>query len=205
MSDENNNAPTGADGEGVPNNNQETVAYETYKKVLDQRKSDLTKLRELEGKQAEYEAAQVAKDNEDAKKRGEFEKLEQSLKAENAELKTKYEKLAINISLKSEFAKHNVAPPYLEAVTELFNAKGITLDKNNNALIGNVALGEAIADWAKSDAGKAFIAAPDSAGGGSNGSGTAVGKQTMKRSAFDALSPHDKAAAMQNATTLTKG
>lgn len=169
MSEEN-KAPDGAADDSA-SKKQDTVSYETYSKVLDQRKADLAKLRELEAKQAEWDAEKVAKENEEAKKRGDFEKLEQSLKAEATEYKAKYEHQVINSSLQSALIENKVAPAFLEAATALFASKGITLDKDGNALVGNIALSEAVAAWANSDTGKAFVAAPDSSGGGANGSG----------------------------------
>lgn len=60
-----------------------TVAYETHKRLLDERKRDLQKLRELEAREKEREEA-------DARKRGDYETLiksrEEALKAKETEL-----------------------------------------------------------------------------------------------------------------------
>lgn len=62
---------------------KESVAYETHKRLLDERKRDLARLRELEQREKEREEAE-------ARKRGDYETLiksrEEALKAKESEL-----------------------------------------------------------------------------------------------------------------------
>jgi outer membrane murein-binding lipoprotein Lpp len=71
------------------------------------------------------------------------------------------------------------------------------------AKVGEKALADFVTEWAKSDEGKYFVAAPGNNGGGAQGGGQGGSAKTMTRTAFDALSTEAKATAMKDGTTLT--
>lgn len=73
----------------APEKRTDTVAWETHKRLLSQRKRDqeeLKRLREFEAQQAEQKRLQ---EQEDQAKRGEFDKVLTAYKSENEELKQK--------------------------------------------------------------------------------------------------------------------
>lgn len=80
---------------------------------------------------------------------------------------------------------------YIEAAKAMhFGSVKIVADgAERKALYGDKPLPDAIKEWAASDVGKKFVAAPNNGGGGANGGQGKSGGKTMARSAFDALSP----------------
>jgi hypothetical protein len=77
-------SPVGNSGEGQADKlPRQTVLYETHEKLLNERKRDLARLKELEAKEREREEA-------DARKRGDYENL---IKARDEALKAKDEEL----------------------------------------------------------------------------------------------------------------
>ena len=68
-----------------------------------------------------------------------------------------------------------VAGPYLEAAEALMRAKGAALGNDDTPLIDGKPLSDYIREWAASDAGKAFVSAPNSSGGGASGGSAASG------------------------------
>lgn len=191
---DNTNAPT----EGAINDSanqapaQDDPILKKNRELLAETKAERDKRRELEARLADFEQKEAIKAEEDALKRGEFDKVKADYEKRLADFQGKYETRVISESLTGALKEINVAAPFFDAAKALFKDKGLSLDKDENVLIGNMPLSEAIKEWANSDSGKAFIAAPLSTGGGATGGGAAQSK-TIKRSAFDALSQGERA------------
>lgn len=99
-----------------------------------------------------------------------------------AEGKTKDEALhkhLIEGSLTGALAKAGVKPEFMDASMALLKGQAIIKSENGNhtALIGDKPLADAVGEWAASDAGKHFVAAPSNGGGGAGG-GSGSGKAT---------------------------
>ena len=120
--------------------------------------------------------------------------------AEENEAKWKTEaaftqKLLIDNGLTEALVKAGVAPQFLQATKSMFagQAQIIAEGDTRTAKLGDKAIADAIKEWAASDDGKHFIAAPGNSGGGSHGgSGSGTGGATMTRAQFDAMSPATK-------------
>lgn len=72
----------------------------------------------------------------------------------------------------------NVAPQFVEAAKSLLS-KGVTVQTDGDsrkAVVGDKSLGDYVKEWAASDAGKHFVAAPANGGGGSGGQGQGSGQ-----------------------------
>jgi len=99
-----------------------------------------------------------------------------------AEGKTKDEALhkhLIEGSLTGALAKAGVKPEFMDASMALLKSQATIKSENGNhtALIGDKPLADAVGEWAASDAGKHFVAAPSNGGGGAGG-GSGSGKAT---------------------------
>lgn len=100
--------------------------------------------------------------------------------------------------LVAELTKAGVTDPaYLDAVKALHlgNVKVVADGDERKALYGDKPLADVIKEWAGSDIGKRFVAAPNNSGGGApGGKGGEVGPKTMLRTAFDGLDQAGRAA-----------
>lgn len=130
--------------------------------------------RELETKQAERDAADAQAEEERQRKAGEFEGLLTKATADRDKYKALYEGLIVSDGLTKSLADAKVAPQYMEAVSALLKAKGVTLNKDGAALIENRPLADFVRDWAVSEAGKPFVLNGNSGGGAPGGSGGAA-------------------------------
>ncbi len=86
-------------------------------------------------------------------------------------------KLIIENDLTAALVAANVAPHFLDAVKTLLG-KDATVQvegDNRKAVIGDKSLGDAVKEWAASDAGKHFVVAPANGGGGSQGTTQGAG------------------------------
>ncbi|MDD5724456.1 MAG: hypothetical protein PHY29_12090 [Syntrophales bacterium] len=104
-------------------------------------------------------------------------------------------KLLVDNGLNDALLKAGVKPEMTKAVKALLSGQ-VTLKtegENRIALMGDKPLSDAVIEWAKSDEGKHFVAAPANQGGGATGGKTgADGVKTMARAAFDSLAPDAK-------------
>jgi hypothetical protein len=132
------------------------------------------RLAALEAKRAE-EAARAAGDFEKAQTlrdqahAGELAKARAELEAERAAA----QKLLVGVGLKDAIANAGVLPhfaPAVEAMLAMQGAKVELKDGAHVATLGGKPIAEAVAEWARGDAGKHFIGSGN-AGGGAGGSG----------------------------------
>ena len=107
-------------------------------------------------------------------------------------------KLIAENGLVAELTKAGVTDPaYLDAVKALHlgNVKVVADGDTRKALYGDKPLADAIKEWAGSDIGKRFVAAPGNSGGGApGGRGGKNGAKRITESEFNSLSAKDRAA-----------
>jgi hypothetical protein len=93
------------------------------------------------------------------------------LQTQANEYKGKYEAAVVGNALTSALLEAKVAAPYMDAARALLTGQGAGVDKDGKPILGDKPLVEAVKEWAASDAGKHFVAAPNSSGGGAIGGG----------------------------------
>lgn len=95
------------------------------------------------------------------------------------------QRLLIDNGLVSELTKNGVTnAAHLKAAQAMLRA-GVTIEvdgENRIAKMGSKALADSVKEWAASDEGKHFVAAPGNSGGGAAGGGGASGADLMKLS-----------------------
>lgn len=141
------------------------------------------------------ELEKTAKDATTAK-----EKAEKALETESSFT----QKLLIQDGLKSALLANGVKDEdFIDSLAAKFasGAKVVIEGEERKAMLGDKPLGDAIKEWAGTDAGKKFVAAAHNSGGGSGGSGGAGGK-SMAKDAFDAMSPKERSAFMSDGGTI---
>lgn len=116
------------------------------------------------------------------------------------------QKLLIQDGIKSALIANGVKDEdYIDSLAAKFS-QGATIVVNGDAreaMLGDKKLADAIKEWAGTDAGKKFVAAPLNGGGGAPGGGGAGGGKTMAASDFNALGAKERAAFMSSGGTLT--
>ena len=114
-------------------------------------------------------------------------------------------KLLIDNGLMAELTAAGVKPELLGGAKALIErqAKVETDGDNRVAKIGDKDIKSFVSEWATSDIGKNYVAAPVNGGGGSNGSTGKSQAQQMKRSDFDSIGKTEQATFMQSGGTLT--
>lgn len=98
----------------------------------------------------------------------EIERLSKTLTDKESALR----QILVDQGLTENAIKAGVASHYLDAVKAMHGPKVQIEQKDGQmvALLNGKPLGEAIAEWVKSDSGKHYAAAPDNSGGGAGGS-----------------------------------
>lgn len=150
---------------------------------------------------AEHQALQADLEQTQAKL-AEAQKLAKNATTEAEKIKKAYEseagftsKLLVDNGLNDALLKAGVKPELQKAVKALLSGQ-VTIKvegENRSPVIGDKALGDFVTEWAKSDEGKHFVAAPNNRGGGApGGTDTNDGAKTMTRTAFEALDPAKK-------------
>lgn len=140
---------------------------------------------------AEAALAAAQKEAKDAKAAA--DKATKTLEAEQGFT----QKLLIQDGIKSALIANGVKDEdFIDSLTAKFSSgASINADgETRTAIYGDKPLGDFIKEWAASDAGKKFIAAPSNSGGGAGGGdGKGATGKTMTRSAFDALGQGERA------------
>jgi alanyl-tRNA synthetase len=105
----------------------------------------------------------------------EIDKLTAQLQEKDGALNT----YLIEAGLTDALAKAGVKPEFMDASKALLKAQAVIKAENGQyqALIGEKPLADAIKEWAVSETGKHFVAAPANSGGGSQGGGGNGGNQ----------------------------
>jgi hypothetical protein len=104
-------------------------------------------------------------------------------------------KLLLDNGLTDALVKAGVATPFLPAVKAMLSSQAkIAIDGDTRkAVIGDKDLSAFVTEWATSDDGKHYIAAPQNNGGGANGGSGSTGQQVVSRSTFDNMSHPERA------------
>ena len=92
------------------------------------------------------------------------------------------QKLIVDDGLTNALTKAGVKPEYLDATKALLREKTALKENGGKyeAQIGDKPLSDYIGEWAATDSGKAFIAAPQNTGGGATGGGSSGGQKSFK-------------------------
>lgn len=146
--------------------------------LLNEKKALAEKLRTFEAEKADREKAAADAEEAAARQKGDFEKIETGYKdklskaeGEGFLWKSKYEALVIDRGLDEALSGAKVNPALAKAAHALIKAEhGVELDDQGRATITGKPLADFVADWAKTDTGKAFVMNGNS-GGGAGGSG----------------------------------
>jgi hypothetical protein len=105
------------------------------------------------------------------------------------------QRLLIRDGLKSALIANGVKDEdFIDSLTAKFasGAKVVVEGDERKAFYGDKPLGDFIKEWAGTDQGKKFVAAPLNGGGGAGGGGGKPEAKTMPRSQFDGLSPAEQ-------------
>ena len=114
-------------------------------------------------------------------------------------------KLLLDNGLTDALVKAGVAAPFLPAVKAMLSSQAkIAIDGDTRkAVIGDKDLSTFVTEWATSDDGKHYIAAPQNNGGGASGGSGGTGQQVVSRSTFDAMSHPERASFAKNGGKVT--
>jgi len=96
------------------------------------------------------------------------------------------QKLLIDNGLNEALGKANVAEPLREAARALFASQVKVDPETRKVMMGDKDALTAITEWASSDQGKYFVAAPAHGGAGAPGSGNVQGGKTVTRAQYEA-------------------
>jgi hypothetical protein len=108
------------------------------------------------------------------------------------------QKLLIDNGLLETLGKNGVTNPVHQkaAVAMLRSGVSIIADGESRiAKVGDKALADYVKEWASSEEGKHFVAAPANTGGGATGGSSSTGKKTITRNQFAEMAPAEQAAA----------
>ena len=115
-------------------------------------------------------------------------------------------KLLLDNGLTDALVKAGVATPFLPAVKAMLSSQAkIAIDGDvRKAVIGDKDLSAFVTEWATSDDGKHYIAAPQNNGGGASGGSNSTGQQVVNRSTFDAMSHPERASFAKSGGKVTE-
>jgi predicted RNase H-like nuclease (RuvC/YqgF family) len=114
-------------------------------------------------------------------------------------------KLLLDNGLTDALVKAGVATPFLPAVKAMLSSQAkIAIDGDiRKAVIGDKDLSAFVTEWATSDDGKHYIAAPHNNGGGASGGSNSTGQQVVNRSTFDNMSHPERASFAKSGGKVT--
>jgi hypothetical protein len=114
-------------------------------------------------------------------------------------------KLLLDNGLTDALVKAGVATPFLPAVKAMLSSQAkIAIDGDTRkAVIGDKDLSTFVTEWATSDDGKHYIAAPQNNGGGASGGSGSTGQQVVNRSTFDNMSHPERASFAKSGGKVT--
>lgn len=150
--------------------------------LLDELKKVRAKQRDIEAAEADRQKALADAEEEKARKAKDFETIEKGYKdklskaeADGFLWKSRYEGLVIDRGLDEALTAAKVNPALAKAAHALIKAEnGVDLDDQGRATVNGKPLADFVAEWSKTDTGKAFVMNGNS-GGGANGSGNGGG------------------------------
>jgi hypothetical protein len=150
--------------------------------LLNEKKALAQRLRDFETEKADREKALADAEEDKARKAKDFDTIEKGYKDKLAKLegdgylwRSKFEALVIDRGLDEALTGAKVNPALAKAAVALIKAEhGVELDDQGRATITGKPLADFVAEWSKSDTGKAFVL-NSSSGGGAGGSGAGGG------------------------------
>ena len=161
---------------------------------------------------AEYQAVQAELEQTQAKL-AEAQKIAKTAAKEAESAKKALEgeagfvsKLLVDNGLNDALLKAGVKPEMTKAVKALLSGQvSIKIDGDKrDAVIGDKSLSDFVSEWAKSDEGKHFVAAPANQGGGApGGAGKGGNVKSLTRTAFDGLDVAAKSKFIADGGTVT--
>lgn len=172
--------------EGLKRKNGELI--DQVKKLRKQTEIDPAEVAALEAERDDWKA----KANEATKAAAKATKAAEDATKRAADIDTAYAGSIKDAALTEALSKAGVTPALLKAAKALHGSALQVVDENGVRTVkaGDKALAEFITEWAGSDEGKHFVAAPDSNGGGAHGSQRPnPNAPRMTRHAFEALAP----------------
>jgi hypothetical protein len=192
--------PNDADTKKAIKEAVEAATAEATAGLLEKNKELLGKLKKAQKDSAIDPAEHAALQEELAAtqvKLAEAQKAAKTATTEADKIKKAYEsesqvthRLLVDNGLSEALLKNGIKPEMTKAVKALLSSQ-VTLKTEGDkrmAVVGDKPLGDFVTEWAKSDEGKHFVAAPANQGGGAHGGAGGGGTQkTMSRTAFDAL------------------
>lgn len=117
---------------------------------------------------------------------GKMEKLQ----SKHSEQEAALTRAIMERDLTSELVKANVAPHYLEAAKAMHGSQVAYAD--GKTMVGDKPLSEFVSEWASSDDGKFFVAAPSNSGGGAPGGGKGSNGNAITREQFEQMQPRQQ-------------
>jgi hypothetical protein len=172
------------EGEGGGSDPDKAVAALAKKntELLNEKKALAEKLRNFETEKADREKALAEAEEATARQKGDWEKIENGYKEKLSKIegdgflwRSKFEALVIDRGLDEALTGAKVNPALSKAAVALIKAEhGVELDDQGRATITGKPLADFVAEWSKSDTGKAFVLNASS-GGGAGGSGAGGG------------------------------
>lgn len=178
-------AADGDEGGGTVDQAAHQALVDAHERLKKDAKADRDRLKEMETKIGELTDAQEQAAAEAAAKAGDIEQVRIQLttkhageikkvtdRAEKAEAQVR--KLVIDNGLDAALDGVNVAPALKRAAKALLRDQVELSDQDGDpvALMGGVALADAVKTWAGTDEGKHFVANGNSGGGARGGGGT---------------------------------
>lgn len=144
------------------------------KELLDEKRKakEAAEAAEAAREEAEAEKAKAAGDLATLEKSiaAKFEKQLAKLSQERDSLASQLNTVVVDNGLTQALVKANVAPHYQDAVAALIRAKHKIEIQDGAAIVDGKPLTDFVTDFAKSDTGKHYVAAPNNQGGGATGS-----------------------------------
>ncbi len=189
MSDENTNPEIDALKESVAkleaNNKRLTAELKEARKSAEITPEQLAAVEDARDK-ALAELATAQKTAKDATKAAET--ATKALEAETGFT----QKLLVENGLLETLAKNGVTDPAYQKAAVAMLKSGVQIVADGEARVakvGDKALADHVKEWASSDEGKRFVAAPNNSGGGAHGGAGSGTQKTATRAQFDAMTP----------------
>lgn len=104
-------------------------------------------------------------------------------------------KLLVENGLRDALVANGVTNAVHQKAAMAMLASGVQIAADGDtrvAKFGDKALGDFVKEWASSDEGKHFVAAPNNGGGGAGGGGGSSGGKVMTRDAFAKIDPREQ-------------
>lgn len=122
-----------------------------------------------------------------------------------ADIDASYGNTLRDAQLTEALGKAGVTPALLKAAKALHGSALQVVDENGTRVVkaGDKSVADYITEWAGSEEGKHFIAAPQQQGGGSQGGRGNPQAKSVTRTAFEGMSPADQMAHINNGGVLT--